>query len=81
VCGGRWAAGEKGRPRRIKLHECRLTAASLMIDAGVNAKTLSTYMGDANISITLDLYRHPMPGNEREAAALLDAYLDADQAA
>ncbi len=60
---------------RITLHECRHTFASLMIAAGVNAKALSTYMGHANISITLDRYGHLMPGNEREAAGLLDAYL------
>jgi integrase len=59
----------------ITLHECRHTFASLMIAAGVNAKALSTYMGHANISITLDRYGHLMPGNEDEAAGLLDAYL------
>jgi integrase len=62
--------------KRITLHECRHTFASLMIAAGVNAKALSTYMGHANISITLDLYGHLMPGSEDEAAGLLDAYLD-----
>jgi hypothetical protein len=40
-----------------------------MIAAGVNAKALSTYMGHANISITLDRYGHLMPGNEAEAAS------------
>jgi integrase len=60
---------------KITLHECRHTFASLMIAAGVNAKALSTYMGHANISITLDRYGHLMPGNEEEAAGLLDAYL------
>jgi integrase len=59
----------------ITLHECRHTFASLMIAAGVNAKALSTYMGHAAISITLDRYGHLMPGNEVEAAGLLDAYL------
>jgi integrase len=39
---------------RITLHECRHTFASLMIAAGVNAKALSTFMGHATISITLD---------------------------
>ena len=34
------------------------------------------YMGHANISITLDRYGHLMPGNEDEAAGLLDAYLE-----
>jgi hypothetical protein len=33
-------------------------------------------MGHATISITLDRYGHLMPGNEDEAAGLLDAYLD-----
>jgi len=47
-----------------------------MIAAGVNAKALSAYMGHANISITLDRYGHLMPGNEAEAAGLLDAYLE-----
>ena len=63
---------------RITLHECRHTFASLMIAAGVNAKALSTYMGHANISITLDRYGHLMPGSENEAAGLLDAYLEAE---
>jgi integrase len=69
-----WEAGETAL-ERIGLHECRHTFASLMIAAGVNAKALSTYMGHANISITLDRYGHLMPGNEDEAAALLDAFL------
>jgi integrase len=62
---------------RITPHECRHTFASLMIAAGVNAKALSTFMGHANISITLDRYGHLMPGSEGEAAGLLDEYLAA----
>ena len=46
-----------------------------MIAAGVNAKALSTYMGHASVMITLDRYGHLMPGNEEEAAGLLDDYL------
>lgn len=65
----------------ITLHECRHTFASLMIAAGVNAKALSTYMGHANIAITLDRYGHLMPGNEDEAAGLLDGYLERSVAA
>jgi hypothetical protein len=48
-----------------------------MIAAGVNAKSLSTYLGHANISETFDSYGHLMPGNENEAAALIDDYLSA----
>jgi integrase len=47
-----------------------------MIAAGVNAKALAIYMGHASVTITLDRYGHLMPGNEDEAAARLDAYLD-----
>ena len=68
-------AWTKARLEQITLHECRHTFASLMIAAGVNAKALSTYMGHANISITLDRYGHLMPGNEEEAASMLDAYM------
>jgi integrase len=67
-----WSAAEL---TRITLHECRHTFASLMIAAGVNAKALSTYMGHSSIQITYDRYGHLMPGNEAEAAGLLDAYL------
>jgi integrase len=65
----------------IGLHECRHTFAALMIAAGVNAKALSTYMGHSSITITYDRYGHLMPGNEDEAAALLDAYLQRSEAA
>ncbi len=61
----------------ISMHDCRHTFASLMIAAGVNAKALSTFMGHANISITLDRYGHLLPGAEDEAANLMDTYLDA----
>ena len=60
----------------LGFHEGRHTFASLMIAAGVNVKALSTYMGHANINITLDRYGHLLPGNEAEARALLDAYLE-----
>jgi integrase len=70
-------AWRKAGLKRITPHECRHTFASLMIAAGVNAKALSTYMGHANISITLDRYGHLMPGSESEAGSLLDEYLSA----
>ena len=80
----RWIARTNDRARErwsecglpvLTLHEARHTYASLMIHAGVNAKTLSTFMGHATIAVTLDLYGHMLPGSEDEAAALLDGYL------
>jgi hypothetical protein len=46
-----------------------------MIAAGLNAKALSTYMGHANIPTPLNEYGRLMPGNEDQAAELLDRYL------
>jgi integrase len=60
----------------IGLHECRHTYASFLIAAGVNAKALSSYMGHSTITMTLDRYGHLMPGNEDEAAAMLERYLE-----
>jgi len=71
---GRQAA-EDAEVQAVTLHECRHGYASLMIAAGVNVKALSTFMGHANIRITLDQYGHLLPGAEDEAAGLLDAFL------
>lgn len=64
----------------LGFHEGRHTFASIGIAAGLNAKTLSTYLGHATITITLDRYGHLMPGSEVEARALLDAFLDRPEA-
>jgi integrase len=61
---------------RLGFHEGRHTFASIGIAAGLNAKTLSTYLGHATITITLDRYGHLMPGSEVEARAMLDSYLN-----
>jgi integrase len=63
------------RLSEIGYHECRHTYASLMIAAGVNAKTLSVYMGHSSIVMTIDRYGHLFPGNEQDSAAKLDRYL------
>ena len=67
---------EEGQALPSGLHECRHTFASILIAAGVNAKALSTYLGHSSIQITLDRYGHLMPGNENQAVALVDAYLE-----
>jgi integrase len=75
-CRLRWSKIEALKPLAdFGLHEARHTFASLMIDAGVNAKALTEYMGHSSITITFDRYGHLMPGNHEQAAALLDAYL------
>lgn len=70
------AWGAAGLEDRLRLHQARHTYASFMIAAGVNAKALAQYMGHSSIKLTFDLYGHLMPGSEREAAQLLDAFLE-----
>jgi integrase len=67
------ALAKRGLPV-LTLHGCRHAYASFGIAAGLNAKTLSIYMGHATIAITLNLYGHLMPGAEDEATELLDAF-------
>ena len=67
--------GRKADLKPLGFHEGRHTYASIGIAAGLNPKTLSTYLGHATITITLDRYGHLMPGSEIEARAMLDAYL------
>jgi integrase len=59
----------------IGFHECRHTYAAFMIAAGINPKALSTYMGHSTITITLDCYGHLLPGNEHQAATMLETWL------
>jgi integrase len=69
------AAAEAAKGEPPTLHERRHGYASLMIAAGVNVKALSTFVGHANIRVTLDQYGHLFPGAEYEAAGLLGAFL------
>jgi integrase len=75
----REAAKQEGRQpdllRPITFHECRHTFASLLIDAGVNAKAIQEFMGHATIDETFSRYGHLMPGARGQARELVDAYL------
>lgn len=73
----RWGKVEALKPLAdFGLHEARHTFASIAIAAGVNAKALTSYMGHASVQVSFDRYGHLMPGNEQEAAGLLDVHLD-----
>jgi integrase len=53
----------------------RCTARPWIDQSNSRAKTLSTIVGQASVTITLDRYGHLFPGSEAEAGAQLDAYL------
>jgi integrase len=60
----------------ISLHEARHTFASLLIDAGVNAKAVQEFMGHSTITMTFDTYGHLMPGSRKQVRELMDIYLE-----
>jgi integrase len=62
--------------KRITLHECRHTFASIAIAAGVNIGTVSAALGHASVTITWDRYHHLMPGTMDQAASLIQAYVE-----
>jgi integrase len=61
--------------RRIRFHDLRHTAATLMLSRGVHPKVASEMLGHSTIAITLDLYSHVTPTIQREAADAVDAVL------
>lgn len=63
---------------RIRLHDTRHTAASLMLAAGVPVKVVSEILGHASVTITLSIYAHVLPGMAEEAGAALSASLLGD---
>jgi integrase len=61
--------------RRIRLHDLRHTAATLMLEAGVPLKVVTERLGHASTRITSDLYQHVGETMQEEAAAKLGAAL------
>lgn len=66
--------------KRITLHECRHTFASLLIDSGANPKAIQQFMGHAKIQTTFDIYGHLLPGSHDEVRKRMDSYLRGDGA-
>jgi integrase len=60
---------------RIRFHDLRHTAATLLLGRGVHPKILSEMLGHSQVSITLDLYSHVTPRMHQEAARIFDALL------
>ena len=57
----------------IRFHDLWRTAAALMLRAGVPTKIVSTRLGHATASLTLDTYSHVTVDLRREAASVIDA--------
>lgn len=56
----------------IRFHDLRHTAASLMLNNGVDVLVASRRLGHAKASITLDVYGHLIPSSQSGVADVLD---------
>ena len=58
---------------RVRFHDLRHTAATLLLSQGVYPRTIMETLGHSQISLTLNTYSHVLPALQIEAAAKLDA--------
>ncbi len=61
--------------RRIRFHDLRHTAASLMLNHGIPPLVVSKILGHANPTVTLLIYAHSNLEMQTEAAALMDSII------
>jgi len=59
---------------RVRFHDLRHTAASLMILEGTDLKTVSEILGHSSITITADTYAHIIDEAKKKAADNLEKY-------
>lgn len=61
----------RARLPKIRFHDLRHTAITLLLAHGVPVKVVSTWAGHANIGITLDTYTHVIPAQEHHASEVM----------
>jgi integrase len=62
------------KPPRPRWHDLRHFAVSCWIHAGLNNKTVQTYVGHANIQTTMDTYGHLFP--DQDDRGIMDSVAD-----
>ncbi len=70
-----WAQADLGGVEvlpTIHLHEVRHSAATILIAAGTDPKTVAERLGHESVRITLDIYTHVTKQSDDRAASLLD---------
>lgn len=58
---------------RVRFHDLRHTAASLLLGEGVHPKVVASLLGHSTVQVTLDTYSHVTPGLARQATEALAA--------
>jgi len=62
--------------KRIRLHDCRHTHASLLLEAGIHPKVVQERLGHSSVMVTLDRYSHVVPNMQADAAERIGKVVD-----
>jgi integrase len=57
-----------GAPPAIRLHDLRHTHATILLADRESVKVVSERLGHSSVTVTLSIYAHVMPGNQKAAA-------------
>jgi len=60
---------------RMRFHDLRHGAASLLLSQGVHPRVVMQMLGHSTIALTMNTYSHVIPQLEREAADLMEVAL------
>ncbi len=60
----------------VNFHAIRHTAATLLINKGLNIRALSSRLGHANTSTTLNIYSHALRSADQHAAELMEGIVN-----
>jgi integrase len=60
---------------RIRFHDLRHSAATLLLSMGVHPKVVQELLGHSQISMTMDIYSHVLPSMQKEAMEKINSVL------
>jgi integrase len=60
---------------RIRIHDLRHTAATLLLAQGVHPRVVMDLLGHSQIAVTMNTYSHVVPALRKEAADKMEAVL------
>lgn len=70
-----WRDLEIAKLPRLRFHDLRHTAATLLLQTGAHPKVVQEQLGHASIKLTMDTYSHVLPTLQKDAAARMDSLL------
>src|SRR5262249_1327555 len=73
------ATKRAGLPASLRPHDLRHTAATLMLEAGINARVVSDRLGHGSVALTLGIYGHVTPPMESDAMDRFARVMDGAQ--